>query len=604
MTDDPRGPSFDRGEVARKYAEERDRRMVEARGKVHDLEHEAEFAKYLADPFTPFQERAPISDDIDVAIIGAGIAGVVNGAKLRDQGDFRIRLIDTAGGVGGTWYWNRYPGVMCDVESYIYMPMLEEMDYVPRDRYASGDEIRSHLDRIAQKYDLLDDALFHTRVIQSAWDEGAARWVVTTDRGDEIRARFLIVAPGILNLLKIPVIPGMETFQGAAFHSGRWDYGVTGGSPTDPNMTALADKVVAIVGTGGSAIQAVPPVGRSAAHTYVFQRTPSAVGVRGNAPTDPEFAASLAPGWQRERMENFTSYMAGKPVERNLVDDEWRLMASVANYRGEPGWSIDEIIEGAERFDYAVMEEHRRRVDEIVTDPRTAEGLKPYYRYLCKRPCFHDEYLAAFNDPKVTLVDCPAGVERVDEHGVYANGEYFEVDVIVYATGFEAEVTPFPRRAGHPIIGRDGLALKEKFANGAATLHGMMSRGFPNLFLAPGPGQQSVISVNHTHIMVSGADHISATIAQLDRMGVKIADVTEEAEADWVQKVVDGYADRSAFMSACTPSRLNWEGDPSMANPRNGSYGGGYGDYFGWRALLADWREHDFPGLELDGSTT
>jgi cyclohexanone monooxygenase/pentalenolactone D synthase len=299
-------------------------------------------------------------------------------------------------------------------------------------------------------------------------------------------------------------------------------------------------------------------------------------------------------------MENFTAVMAGKSAERNLVDDEWRHMASVANYRGEPGWSMDEIVTGAERFDYSVMEQHRHRIDEIVADPTTAEALKPYYRYLCKRPCFHDEYLAAFNNPKVTLVDCPAGVERVDEHGVYANGEYFEVDCIVYATGFEAEVTPFPRRAGHPIVGRDELTLEAKFAGGAATLHGMMSRGFPNLFLAPGPGQQGVISVNHTHIMVTGAEHISATITKLDALGVKIADVSEAAEADWIAQIEAGYADRSAFMSACTPSRLNWEGDPSMANPRNGSYGGGYGDYFGWRDLLTAWREADFPGLELD----
>jgi cyclohexanone monooxygenase/pentalenolactone D synthase len=293
--------------------------------------------------------------------------------------------------------------------------------------------------------------------------------------------------------------------------------------------------------------------------------------------------------------------MTGMPTEVDLVDDGWsEHMAKVANYRGEPGMAIDEIIEAAERFDYDVMEQHRDRIEAEVTDPRVADGLKPYYRYLCKRPCFHDEYLAAFNLPTVTLVDCPGGVERVDEHGVYANGEYFAVDCIVYATGFEAEVTPFPRRAGHPIIGRGGLTLAEKFADGTMTLHGMMSRGFPNLFLAPGPGQQGVISVNHTHVMVSGADHISATIALLDRTGVRIADVSEAAEADWVQKVVDGYADRSAFMLACTPSRLNWEGDPSMANPRNGSYGGGYGDYFGWRDLLAEWRGSGMPGLELD----
>ncbi len=533
--------------------------------------------------------------------MGAGIAGVVTGAKLREAGESRICLIDTAGGVGGTWYWNRYPGVMCDVESYIYMPMLEEMGYVPTTRYAFGEEIRTHIEAIARKYDLLDSARFHTRVERSEWDEAAARWVVTTDRGDEIRARFLVMAVGILNLMKLPVIPGMERFQGTAFHSARWDYGYTGGGPGDGRLTKLADKVVGVIGTGASAIQCVPPLADSARHVHVFQRTPSAVGVRGNAPTTPEFAASLGPGWQRERMANFTSVMAGRSVDRDLVDDGWTLhMARVSNPPRQPDWSIQQMAEAAEAFDYSVMEEHRARVAEIVADPATAEILKPYYRYLCKRPCFHDEYLAAFNRPNVTLIDCPSGIERVTEHGVVANGVDYELDCIIYATGFEAEVTPFPRRAGHPIIGRGGASLAEKWKDGARTLHGTMTRGFPNLFISPAPGQQAVVSVNHTHIMVTGAEHIAATIARLDERGARIVDVSEAAEADWVGAIEAGYSDRSAFMSACTPSRLNFEGDPSPANPRNGSFGGGYGDYAGWVERLAEWRASDFPGLEID----
>ena len=593
-------PQFDREAVQRKYADERARRIAGDRAIVPDLEHNERFASYLADPFTPFADRAPITDDVDVVIVGAGIAGVVTGAKLRDAGDLRIRVIDTAGGVGGTWYWNRYPGVMCDVESYIYMPMLEEMDYVPTTRYAFGEEIRGHIDSIAQKYDLIDDALFHTRVEETRWDEDAARWVLTTDRGDEIRTRFLVMSVGILNLRKLPAIPGMDRFAGTAFHSAHWDYGYTGGAPGDGNLTKLADKVVGIVGTGASAIQAIPPLGESAKHLYVFQRTPSAIGVRDNAPTTEEFVASREPGWQRERMENFTAFMAGRPVERNLVDDGWTFMARVANPKIEPGMTIDEIATAAEAFDFSVMEEHRRRIEEIVADPDTAEALKPYYRYLCKRPCFHDEYLATFNRPNVTLVDCPGGVEEVTETGVIVEGQEYELDCIIYATGFEAEVTPFPRRAAHPIIGRDGVAMADKWKDGARTLHGMMTQGFPNLFLSPGPGQQAVVSVNHTHVMVTGAEHIAATIAKLDAQGVRIADVTEAAEADWVAKIEAGFSDRSAFMLACTPSRLNFDGDPSLQNPRNGSYGGGYGDYFGWLTLIEEWRETGFPGLALD----
>ena len=185
---------------------------------------------------------------------------------------------------------------MCDVESYIYMPMLEELNYVPTTRYAFGEEIRQHLDNIATKYGLVDDALFHTGVDTSEWDEGTSRWVISTDRGDEIRARYLIMAVGILNLMKLPVIPGMETFEGAAFHTARWDYEYTGGSQEDPHMTKLADKVVGVVGVGASGIQAVPPLAESAKHVYVFQRTPSAIGVRGNRPTDDEFGEQLHAG--------------------------------------------------------------------------------------------------------------------------------------------------------------------------------------------------------------------------------------------------------------------------------------------------------------------
>jgi cation diffusion facilitator CzcD-associated flavoprotein CzcO len=275
-------------------------------------------------------------------------------------------------------------------------------------------------------------------------------------------------------------------------------------------------------------------------------------------------------------------------------------MAKVANPRVEPGWTPEQIAQAAEEFDFQVMEEHRRRIDEIVEDPKTAEALKPYYRYLCKRPLFHDEYLPTFNRPNVTLVDCPAGVEKVTAHGVVANGEEYDLDCIVYATGFEPEVTPFPRRAAHEIVGRGGVTMAEAWKDGAQTLHGMMSRGFPNLFLSPGPGQQAVVSVNHTHIMVTGAEHIAETIRRLEDEHVRIADVSQEAQDDWVAKIEAGYADRSAFMAACTPSRLNFEGDPSQANPRNGSYGGGYGDYFGWRDLITEWRRSGFPGLELE----
>jgi cation diffusion facilitator CzcD-associated flavoprotein CzcO len=592
--------------VRDKYAQERAKRMTEDRGILYDLRNDERFAEYTKDPFTPFVERDPVVEDVDVAIIGAGMSGVTVGAKLREQGLRKIVLVDKAGGIGGTWYWNRYPGVMCDVESYIYMPMLEEMNYVPSTRYAFGDEIRQHLDAVATKYGLVDDALFHTGVDTSEWDEESSRWILRTDRGDEVRAKYLIMAPGILNLMKLPAIPGMDEFEGGAFHTARWDYEYTGGGPDDPRLSKLADKVVAVVGVGASGIQAVPPLAESAKHVYVFQRTPSAIGERGNRPTPAEFAEALRPGWQRDRMENFSAVMIGRPVERDLVDDGWTLhTARLNNPKIAEGMTAADIAAMIETNDFAVMEQHRHRIEALVGDAATAERLKPYYRYGCKRPCFHDEYLVAFNNPNVTLIDCPAGVTRITPHGVIANDEEYEVDCIVYATGFEGELTPFARRAGHTIIGRGGITMEEKWKDGVLSLHGMTTHGFPNMFIMPAPGQQAVTTHNFTHLMVVGADHVSETIAALEARGVKVFETTAEAEEAWTDIILSTWRDNSAFMAACTPSRLNFEGDPTMLNPRSGAYGGGYGDFFGYQDLLRAWRaKGDFEGFDLELETS
>jgi cyclohexanone monooxygenase/pentalenolactone D synthase len=402
--------------------------------------------------------------------------------------------------------------------------------------------------------------------------------------------------------MKLPVIPGMEDFEGRAFHSARWDYEYTGGAPDDPHLDKLADKVVGIIGTGASAIQAIPPLAESAKHLYIFQRTPNAIGVRGNQPTPPDFADDFEPGWQRRRMENFSSVMTGRPVERDLIDDGWtHHMAKVANPAITEGMSPEDIALLVEEFDYGVMEEHRSRVSDLVDDQSLAESLKPYYRYLCKRPCFHDEYLLAYNRDNVTLVDRPAGIDKITERGVVVDGQEIELDCIVYATGFEAELTPFPRRATHPIIGKRGVSIAEKFAEGPATLYGVMTSGFPNMFLMPAPGLQSVVTVNYTHLAVIGAEHIAETIAMLEERGVRSADVTPEAEQAWVDEIVSTFRDTRAFMSACTPSRLNFEGDLTRINPRTGNYKGGYGDFIGYEQLLRDWRKAgDFAGLDIE----
>ncbi len=596
-----RASGFDPDAVHARYLAERDKRLVPGRADIRDLTRDEHFARYREDPFTPVEQRESVVDDVDVVIVGGGIAGVLAGAQLRKAGVERIRILDQAGGIGGTWYWNRYPGVMCDVESYIYLPMLEELGYVPKHRYAFGEEIRQHLQAIADRFDLVPDALFHTGVVRSEWDEEAVRWRVRTDRGDEITCRYYVLAVGILNLMKLPAIPGMEAFRGRSFHTARWDYEYTGGGPGAP-LTKLGDQVVGLIGTGATGIQCLPALAAAAKQVYVFQRTPSAIGVRGNRPTDADFAAQLQAGWQRARMDNFQATMLGKPADVDLIDDGWtHHYAAVHHPPRWKGMTLEEYVRSGEELDYGIMEDHRRRVEELVRDPATAAILKPYYRYLCKRPCFHDEYLEAFNNPNVTLVDCPAGIERMTEDGLLVDGERYDVDCLVYGTGFEAELTPLFRRAGHDVIGRGGLTLAEKWADGAASLYGMMSRGFPNMLVMPAPGQQAVVTVNYTQIAVLGAEFVGGAVGILDRRGVKVFDVNADAEERWGQKIVGSFVDASSVMAACTPSRLNLEGNPQAMNPRNGNYGRGFGDYFGYRELLEQWLERgDCEGLELD----
>jgi cation diffusion facilitator CzcD-associated flavoprotein CzcO len=597
--------AYDSEAVRAKYLAERDKRLVPGRADIRDLTTDEHFARYRDDPFTPVTDRAAVTDEVDVVIVGGGIAGTTAGAQLRKAGIERIRIIDQAGGIGGTWYWNRYPGVMCDVESYIYMPMLEELDYIPTRRYAFGEEIRGHLQAIADRFDLVDEALFHTGVTSATWDEEAARWRIRTDRGDEILCRWYVLAVGILNLMKLPTIPGMEDFAGHSFHTARWDYGYTGGGPGEA-LTGLADKVVALIGVGASGIQCVPPLAASAEHVYVFQRTPSAIGERGNRPTDPDFGPGLEPRWQRNRMDNFQAVMLGRPVEVDQIDDGWtHHYAAVHHPPRAKDMTMADFLRRAEELDYGIMEAHRGRIDALVADSATAEILKPYYRYLCKRPCFHDEYLLAFNNPNITLIDCPAGIERITEKGPVVDGEQYEVDCLIYGTGFEAELTPLQRRVGHQIVGRGGVTLAEKWADGAASLFGMMSRGFPNLFVMPAPGQQAVVTVNYTQLAVLGADFVGGAIGLLRARGVEVFDVSAEAEAGWTQKIVDSYVDGSSVMAACTPSRINNEGHPEQMNPRNGNYGRGMGDWFGYRDLLEQWLEAGtFEGLELEARST
>jgi cyclohexanone monooxygenase len=579
---------FDPDALREKYREEREKRF-RPDGNEQYREAKGAFARFADDPYVaPGFTRAPLRDEVDVAVIGGGFGGLLAGARLRELGVEGVRVIEKAGDFGGTWYWNRYPGVACDIESYVYLPLLEELGYVPKEKYSRGAEIFAHCQAIARKFDLYRDACLQTEVEAIRWDETDARWVVTTDRGDSMRARFVCLANGFLQKLKLPGIPGIERFRGHAFHTSRWDYAYTGGD-AGGNLTGLADKRVAIIGTGATAVQCIPHLGASAGHLYVLQRTPSSVDVRANRPTDPEWARTLAPGWHQQRMDNFQILTAGGYQQEDLVNDGWtdiiRKLLSMMLSNDKPDLSPEAIARTMELADFQKMEEIRARVDSIVADPATAEALKPWYRQFCKRPCFHDEYLQTFNRPNVTLVDTQGrGVERITETGVVVGGREIEVDCLIFATGFEVG-TDYARRAGYNLAGSGGQTLTEKWSDGIRTLHGIHIHGFPNCFMMS--IAQSGFTVNFPHMIGEQAKHIAYVISCALARGLQRLEVSAEAEAEWVDAVVQHAGMTLEFSQNCTPGYYNNEGQPSEASRQNGFYFGGPMEFV---KLLEDWR--------------
>ncbi len=559
--------AFDVDALRRKYADERDRRL-RPDGIDQYVEIAGSFAGFAEDPWSePYFTRAPLYDDIDVAIVGAGFGGLLIGARLRELGVRNIRLIDKAADVGGTWYWNRYPGIACDVESYVYMPLLEELGYIPTEKYAKGDEIFAHCRRIAEHYDLYRDACLQTEVTELRWDDGLSRWIVSTNHGDALRARYVAMANGYLQKPKLPGIDGIMEFRGHAFHTSRWDYDYTG-----DDLAKLADKRVGIIGTGATAIQCVPHLARAARHLYVFQRTPSTVDVRGNRPTDADWSADLKDGWQRHRIENFQLLTAGGEADEDLVNDAWTSIVKklfLMRQRSVAGMSDEDRLRAVELADFAKMEEIRARVDSIVADRATAEGLKPWYGYFCKRPCFHDEYLQTFNRENVTLVDTRGlGVERITAGGVVVDDTEYLVDCLIFATGFEVG-TDYSRRTGFEIIGRDGLTLTEKWRDGVRTLHGLSVRGFPNCFVLS--IAQSGFTVNFPYLLDVQATHAAAVIAWALDNAITTLEPSADAETAWVKAVIERSAASAGRAKACTPGYYNREGQAN-AQTRQGSF--------------------------------
>ncbi|MFN3518181.1 MAG: flavin-containing monooxygenase [Sphingomonas sp.] len=589
---------FDIEALRARYKAERDKRLrTDADRQYKELS--GDYARYAEeDPYVePGFTREPLTDFVEVAVIGGGFSGMLAAARLKEKGVTDLRIIEAGGDFGGTWYWNRYPGAQCDIESYCYLPLLEELNYLPKEKYSYVTEIYEHCQRIGKHYDLYPITLFQTRVSELAWDDAEKVWVIRTNHGDAIRARFVVSALGTASRAKLPGIPGIESFEGHSFHTSRWDYGYTGGDTTG-NLWKLEDKTVAIIGTGATAIQCIPALGRHAKQLYVFQRTPSSVDTRGNKPTDPKWAQSLQPGWQRARRHNFADIIEGRPFEHDLVNDNWTsIFREVQSFviRNAKTMGPEAAIRHAEVADFRKMNRIRQRVDEVVKDPDTAEKLKPWYRQFCKRPTFNDEFLPTFNRRNVTLVDVSEskGVERITPKGLVANGREYEVDCIIYASGFEI-TTSFKRRVGFDIKGRDGVLLHDHWANGYKTLHGFATTGFPNWFYIG--VSQNGLSVNMTAMFDDQAQHIAYIIAEAKKRGATEVEPTPEAQDAWVTTIKKLSVVNRAYLESCTPGYYNNEGDLEGGQAGQ-TYAPGINAF---NALLADWRNNgELHGLAL-----
>ena len=539
--------------VKRKFAEERDLRLsYRPEGTAqYTSDLSGELSRYEVDPYAgEVTPRAPINDTVEVLFIGGGFSALLTSARLREHGVESIRIVERGADVGGTWYWNRYPGVACDVVAYDYLPLLDELDYVPKDHYAKGPEIFAHCQAIARKYNLYELATFHTTVTSTEWDPVEQMWNLTTDRGDHMKARFVICANGTLSKPKLAKIKGLETFKGHSFHTSRWDYAYT-----KPDLSGLEGKVVGIIGTGATAVQAIPGLGAAAKELYVFQRTPSSIDVRDDWPTDPNWARRLKPGWQAKRRE----LAKRQPF---MTPDQTAKYAAMSH---------EEKIRRQENANIEAMMKIHQRIDSIVKDRTTADALKPWYMLLCKRPCFHNDYLPTFNRRNVHLVDTHGkGITEITEKGPVFEGKQYELDVLIYATGFEVQKTGIYNQ----IRGEQGLELNDKYRDGIRTLLGIHSQGYPNLFIMG--GYQASFQFNLTDMLQAQGDHIAACIEYARRHGLQAIDAKPQSEQWWVDEVIK-HRGKTNRNQECTPGYYNFEGE--FQRRQDGNYNGGFFQY-------------------------
>lgn len=619
-------------QAQQRYNEERAKRLRDdANEQFIDISLSEKFKQFQEDPWvdtTTVKDAKTMfpNGHCELLILGGGWGGLLYAVRMIEAGvrPENLRIIDTAGGFGGTWYYNRYPGLMCDVESYCYLPLLEEMGYMPKHRYSYGDEIRNYANLVAEKWNITNSAVFQTKAEKLVWDEATKEWqveLVQTREGEQpqklkIRSQFVATVAGVLNWPKLPDLPGILDYKGELFHSSRWNYSITGGSQEDPSLVKLKDKRVAIVGTGASAIQIVPHLAKWSKHLYVVQRTPSAIDHRDQKETasvwfSKEVATSS--GWQRERLKNFHQHFTvGDLPATNLTNDQLSHATGLVVMTGNPSGpkSVDELpayMEKLHAIDLPRQNQIRARVDDIVHDPETAKKLQAWYPTWCKRPCFHDDYLPAFNRDNVTLIDTDGkGLDGLTSDSLLVGKQSYPVDVIIFATGFRAPFTGTPAEKGNmTITGRDGVSMSQEWArNGPTTLHGVLDHNFPNLFLS-GPWQSST-SINFLFNIDQLAKHSAYILAEAKRKaGAKVFIVTSTAAAveDWASQVMVRSVPMGA-MIGCTPNYFNLEGaidkvppEAQMKMARSGLWGHGIEDLVG---LMEAWRaKGNMQGIEV-----
>ena len=618
--------AFDPSALEIKYLQERDKRLRED-GNDQYLEVKGDFSYFVEDPYIDEEiERSPLEDEVEVVIVGGGFGGMLAAARLKEAGIDDFRIIEKGGDFGGTWYWNRYPGASCDIESYIYFPLLEETGFIPKQKYTNAPETLEYCHVLSKKFNLYEKSCFQTEVTSAKWDEEIQRWIVHTNRKDRMKAKYLVHSNGPLNRPKLPAITGINDFKGHTFHTSRWDYQYTGGDSSG-NLSGLKDKKVAVIGTGATAVQCVPHLGEAAEKLYVFQRTPSSIDIRNNQLTDSDWLSNQKPGWHNERRNNFESLLTGAPIKEDLVSDGWTeafrlLFGSIRNKAPSKlrmfSWAVTSVVSpdmyklGFKQFltnkamtfmdvrnamqmaDYQKMEKVRARADEVVQDKDTAESLKPYYNQFCKRPCFHDEYLQTFNLPNVELIDTDGkGLSEISEKGIIFEGKEYEVDCIIFATGFEVG-TDYSRRAGYQIYGVDGVSVSKKWQDGLSTFHGMHSKGYPNCFFF-GPAQ-SGFTATYTYSLDEQSIHLAYILKTAKEKGASRIEASQEAEDDWVKTIIEKARLVADFQEKCTPGYYNNEGNLNR-KPQNGMYGAGPIEFF---SLMKKWRSKgNLEGLEL-----